>query len=348
MSLRARRWQLVWGALVVLGCSDTKTVDPQTPAATPDGAVDTAESEPAPETPMPSEAAPRIHALGIDDAAFFDGTASKAMAAARKDLRKAGAAALRIDAPFAIDPGQRSTLPVLGVFARNEGEHGDLEQSSVVVAVDLTNNGFYAAPALRSPKLSGKGGGSKAGAPEGAAQAAFVASSFDFDVFERLPGLPKAGATHKIYVAQQGLLSNGTACALSGSAASGAPTLPAELGADVQKHSDSPDAPPAGGVTLELPAEATSEPGASVMLRGAVRATGQSARVFLMATSDKASGPFSFVVDVPLRDGVGYFNVDIIAEEGPPKRPAQWHWYAFMGESSAGPASVRLNPGKPW
>ena len=353
MSPWACRWPLAVGAFVVLGCNDAKTVDPQTPAETLDapGAVDPAGTEPTPETPMSADPAPPIHALGIDDAAFFDGSAGKAMAVARKALRKGGVPALRIDAPFAVDTEERSSFPVFGVFARSEADEGDLEQDSIVVAVDLTNDGFYAGPALRSGKQSGKGGGSKGGSKagsQGAPQAAFVASSFDLDVFERLPGLPKTGATHQVYVAHHGLLSNGAACVLSGNAAGGTPTLPAALAANVTEHADSPQAPAEGGVSLSLPAEAVSEPGGSVMLRGAVRASGDSARVFLMATSDKSSGPFSFVVDVPLRDGVGYFNVDVIADEGPPKRPAQWHWYAFEGDRSAGPANLRLTPGKPW
>lgn len=351
MTPQVRRWHLALGALVVLGCGDAKTVGPQTSAATldPPGATDQAEPEPpATETPMPSDPPPRIHALGIDDAAFFDGSAGKAMAVARKELRKGGVPAVRIDVPFAVNTAVQSSLPIQGVFARSGADEGDLEQSSIVVAIDLTNGGFHAAPALRSPKLSGKGADAKGGSKEGATQAAFVASSFDLDAFERLPGLPKTGATLKIYVAQQGFLSNGAACALSGDATSSTPTLPSKLAANVQQHVDSPGAPAGGGVTLSVPAQAVSEPGGSVMLRGAVRANGDAVRVFLMATSDKASGPFSFFVDVSLHDGVGHFNVDVIADEGPPKRPAQWHWYAFLGESSAGPAKLLLNPGKPW
>lgn len=349
MSSWSSRLHLLWGAFVVLGCNDVKTVQPQTPAATPDAphAIDPTES-PVAETPMPADPAPQIHALGIEDAGFFDGSAAKAMAVARKDLRKSGVPALRIDAPFAVDTATHSSVPMRGVFARSGADEGDLEQSSVVIALDLTHGGFYAAPALRSPKLSGKGAGSKSGSKEGEAPAAFVASSFDLDVLERLPGLPRTGATHKFYVVQQGFLSNGAVCALSGDATSGTPSIPPELAATGQAHADSPDAPAGDGVRLSVATQAVSEPGASVMLRGVVRATGERARVFLVATSDEASGPFSFFVDVQLLDGVGHFNIDIIADEGPPKRPAQWHWYAFAGESSAGPANLLLNPGKPW
>ncbi|MGH1342213.1 MAG: hypothetical protein ACRBN8_11705 [Nannocystales bacterium] len=366
MSSQAPWSRCVWGAFVVLGlgCNDAKTVDPQTPAATlePPGAVDPPEpepdpepepeSEPVPATPMTPDPAPQIHALGIDDAAFFDGGTSKAMAVARRELRKGGVRVLRIDAPFVVDTATQSSLPVHGVFAREDSDAADLEQSSIVVAVDVTNNAFHAGTALRSSKLSGKGGGSKegskAGAKADATQAAFVASSFDLDVFERLPELQRKGVNVQLYVVQQGLLSNGTRCALSGTGTHAAQGLPTKLAANLEEHADSPKAPAGGGVVLSVPGEAVSEPGASVVLRGAVRARGESARVFLMATSDKASGPFSFVVDVPLREGVGHFNVDVVGDEGPPKRPAQWHWYAFMGESSAGPADLLLTPGAPW
>lgn len=328
-------------AVAVASCNDAKTVDPQTPSATP---TPRAEAPAVKDEPMPPETRePQTHALGIADGDFFGGSTSKAMAAARKQLRKSKETALQIDAPFAIDTAAHQTFPILGVFGRETPSEDDLEHRAIVVALDLDGGGFHADLALRSPKLAGGGGAEAAGS-----EPAFVASSFDFDVFERLPKLPRTGATHRVYVLEGGVLSNGVSVELSGSTSADAPQKPETLKSDATKHAASPTAPATRGVVLAVPTRAVSEPGASLNLRGAVRADGDAAQVFLVATSDASTGPFSFAVDVPLEAGVGYFNVDVLVDVDSAKRPAQWHWYAFVGLHSAGPASVLLDPGKPW
>ncbi len=336
-----RRAVVLWAIVAVGSCNDAKTVDPQTPSATPAPPVDAPTTK---DTPMPAKIEePQTHALGIADADFFEGSTSKALAAARRQLRKSGETAIRVDAPFAIDTAAQATLPVLGVFGRETPSEDDFEHRAIVVAVDLYGGGFHADLALRSPKLAGGGSGSDAGS-----EPAFVASSFAFDAFERLAKLPRTGTTHRLYVLQGGVLSNGVSVTLSGAASSEAPQKPAPLKVDPAKHADSPAPPAARGVALSVPAHAVSEPGRSLLLRGAVRGDGDTAQVFLLATGDASTGPFSFLAEVPLEGGVGYFSVDVIMAQGLPKRPAQWHWYAFVGAHSTGPASVLLEPGKPW
>lgn len=327
MSAVSTRLAALLLSLMAMGCNGTSTA-----ASPPAGAPTAPASTSAPkETRMT-----QTHRLLEVDDAFFAEDAHARAGAGRDELLEDGFTGVAIDAPFVLDTSARDSLPVLGVFARRAAEPADFMRDAMLVTVDLDGPGFVSVPALQSEK------GGDGGSPGGGS--GVVAEGFGFDARTRIASLPWGPGRVRIYVVHRAELSNGVVVTLHEGDPVGRLAVPVSVVSESGSTVEAGEQP----VALRGPQRATTEPGATALLKGSVRGEGGEAVVHLLAVGD-APSPFAATVRVSLTDGVGTFAVNLLGDNPLPKAPGTWHLYAFSGEHVSGPVTIELTPGAtPW